>query len=220
MIAFPDLRAPELAAETTEMAGVRLDRPHDVVRDPQTGWLYMVNPNEPVVVRFRALGVEEKALDLDDELNYSRGLTFTRGRLYVVGSSLGKIVEVTDFDQGHYEVHLGHGKKAEAPAGNWLRTGLVPNDLAWFDGWWYLTSYFTPVAPYSQPGEDADTNKFIRFRDWAAFREGRWEDISNLTPPGATPYYLTVHDGALYLALFFDGGGRDAVLRLTPADGP
>ena len=216
MVAFRDLSDASLAAISNEMAGVTLDRPHDVVRDPATGWLYMINPNEPVVVRFRALGVDEKALSLDAELNYSRGLTFAKGRLYVVGSSVGKVIEITDFDQGKYRVYTGHGKKAEGPAGNWPRTGLVPNDVAWFEGWWYLTSFFTPSTPYSEPGDDVDTNKFIRFRDWDAFESGDWEDCSDLVPSGATPYYLTVDQGALYLAIFSDGDGPNAILRLRP----
>ena len=214
MIAFRDLAEAAVDAEATEMAGVKLRRPHDVVRDPATGWLYMINPNEPVVVRFRALGVDEKALSLDKELNYSRGLTFAKGRLYVIGSSVSKVIEITDFDKGAFRVYTGHGKKAEGPAGNWLRTGLVPNDAEWFDGWWYLTSFFTPAAPYSEPGDDFDTNKFIRFRDWAAFESGNWEDLSDLVPSGTIPYYLTAHDEALYLAIFSDAEGGNAILRI------
>ncbi len=217
MIAFRNLGEASVHAEATEMGGVKLHRPHDVVRDPATGWLYMINPNEPVVVRFRALGVDETALSLDKELNYSRGLTFAKGRLYVIGSSVGKVIEITDFDKGAFRVHTGHGKKAEGPAGNWLRTGLVPNDVEWFNGWWYLTSFFTPAAPYSKPGDDFDTHKFIRFRDWAAFESGDWEDLSDLIPSRTIPYYLTAHDKALYLAIFSDAKGGNAILHIRPS---
>jgi hypothetical protein len=218
MIAFRDLASPDIAAETAALAGIPLDRPHDVVLDPESGWLYAINPNNAVVFRFKALGEEESALDLSAHLTYSRGLTWHEGRLYVVGSAVGKVVEVTDFESGAYTVHLGAGKKAEAPAGNWDRTGLVPNDAAFFNGHWYVTSFFTPAAPYSEPGENADTHKLIRFRTWTDFESGNWEDLSALLPQGITPYYMTVHNGALYLAGFFsDGNGADAVFRITPS---
>ncbi len=221
MIAFRDIAKAELTAAADTMAGIKLSRPHDQVLDKDSGWMYMINPTDPAVIRFRALGVEESSLDLSEHLRYSRSLTFADGKLHVVGSSSGRVVVIHDFELGEYDVHTSWGKKRSAPAGNWGRTGLVLNDIALYDGWWYASSYFSPA--HSQPGEDYDKNKLIRFRSWDDFTSGNWEDLSELLPAEIVPYYFTVHRESMFLGAFYHAGRRpegreDVVFRIFSAE--
>ncbi len=199
MFSFRDPLAERKEKNVGTIAGIKLDRPHDVVVDDD-GWIYVVNPNPPTTVfRFRDLGVEETALDLSAHLTYSRSLSVVKNRLYVIGSSIGKVVKVADFAKQEFTVHESFGKKKDSPAGSWTTTGLVPNDADMFDGWWYVTSYFCPEYA---GGTNCDEHKLIRFRTWDDFRTGRWEDLSGLLPEKIVPYYLTPTADALYIAAF------------------
>lgn len=214
LLAISGLSRPEVVGTAQRLAGVPLDRPHDIVCDADTGWLYALNPNKVAVFRFRGFGKEESALDLSQHLGYSRALTLAGKTLYVIGSSAGKIVEIEDFGTQKYHVHTSVGKRRDAPAGSWKTTGLVPNDADFHDGYWYVTSYFCPTYA---AGTDCDENKLIRFKSWRDFEAGTWEDLSALLPKEMVPYYLTPAGDALYLAGFYHepdkGPGR--VFRIT-----
>ena len=214
--AYSDFNAAEPIIQADFLGGVSLERPHDVVFDPWRGCVYALNPNEPKVMRFTTLSGDVDVLDLSSELNYSRGLTVTGGKLYVVGSSLGKVIEVDDFDSAKYTVHTGHGKVAEAPAGNWTKTGLVLNDVDMYAGSWYATCFFSPK--YSDPTQDCNKNKLIRFKTWQDFETGTWEDLSSLLPADIVPYFLTPYGDSLYLGAFYDedNGPGDVIFRLKP----
>jgi hypothetical protein len=216
LISFANLSSATITAQTHKILGVPLKRPHDIVIDPATGWIYALNPNSGHVFRFSAIDKNESVLSLGKHLGgYSRSLTFTNGRLYVIGSAAGRIVEVLDWDKAQVKVYQSFKKIRSAPAGSWTKTGLVINDAEFFNGFWYASSYFGPK--YSG-GTDPDENKFIRFATLDDLVTGNWEDISSLVPRGLTPYYLTARGGNLYLAIFDDmnlGGGDDVILRFT-----
>ena len=104
------------------------------------------------------------------------------------------------------------------PAGSWKRTGLVLNDLDFFDGYFYATSYFT--KSYAR-GTDPDEHKFIRFKKLEDLVSGDWTDLSHLVPKGMTPYYLTIKEKKLYLAIFNheSPGSGDSILQFSlPGD--
>lgn len=217
LISFADLSKSTIAAQTKKIMGVPLKRPHDTVIDPATGWIYALNPNSGHVFRFSAIGKKESVLSLGKHLGgYSRSLTFANGRLYVIGSAAGRIVEVLDWDKAQVKVYNSFKKIRRAPAGSWTKTGLVLNDAEFFNGFWYTSSFF---APKYSGGTDPDKNKLIRFATLHDLVSGNWEDISSLVPDGLTPYYFTVQGGNLYLAVFDAtklGGGNDVILRFTP----
>lgn len=199
LVSFRDPLVDRKEITVDTIAGVKLDRPHDVVVDDD-GWIYVINPNPPTTVfRFRDLGVEESGLDLSAHLTYSRALTIANNRLYVIGSSVGKVIEVTNFAKKEFTVHESFGKKKDSPAGSWTTTGLVPNDADFFNGWWYVTSYFCPE--YAN-GTDYNEQKLIRFKTWDDFCTGQWEDLSSLLPDKVVPYYLTPTKSALLLTAF------------------
>ena len=218
LISFADLSSAKITAQTDKILGVPLKRPHDIVIDPATGWIYALNPNSGHVFRFSAIGKNESVLSLGKHLGgYSRSLTFANGHLYVIGSAAGRIVEVLDWDKAQVKVYKSFKKKRAAPAGSWTKTGLVLNDAEFFNGFWYASSYFT--ASYAG-GTNPDENKFIRFKTLADFVSGNWEDLRSLVPDGITPYYFTVQKGSLDLAIFDHenlGEGNDVILRFANA---
>jgi hypothetical protein len=198
----------------TSLAEVTLQRPHDIVFDQAPGWLYSLNPDSSQVFRFKTAGKTADALDLSRHLGYSRALTIVNGRLYVVGSSVGAVVEVIDFGKQQYKIHNSFGKKQDTTAGSWKSIGLVLNDVDFFQGHWYATSYFCPTYAGNQ---NYDENKFIRFKTWRDLKEGTWDDLSQFLPSKVVPYYLTPREAALFIAVFNhkDPGTFDKVYRLT-----
>ena len=203
LFSFRDPANGHVEQSVTTLAGVKLDRPHDIVVGDD-GWLYALNPNKSEVFRFRGFGDQESVLDLSQQLgSYSRALTVVGKTLYVAGSSAGKIVEVDNFERREFRVHASFGKRRDAVAGSWQTTGLVPNDVEFHHGYWYVTSYFCPT--YSQQ-TDCNERKFLRFKTWKDFETGNWEDLSSLLPHDLVPYYLTPHGDSLYLAAFSHEG--------------
>jgi len=215
IIAFASLSDKKVTSETKKIAGVALKRPHDIVLDPATGWIYAINPNSGHVFRFTAIGKNESAISVPVQ-GYARALTFVNGKLYVIGSAKGRIVEIVDWDTQNFKIYDSFDPtKRSGPAGSWTKTGLVLNDLEFFDGFWYATSYFTKsYAKKTDPNE----HKFIRFKQLADLVTGNWTDLSSLVPNGMTPYYLTTNGKNLYLAIFNheSPGSGDSIVQFTP----
>ncbi len=217
LISFSDPARRPLKNSADALANIKLKRPHDIVFDPSTGWLYSLNPDRCRVFRFKTLGGKADALDLSSHFGYSRALSIVNGRLYVVGSSVGAVAEIIDFEKGLYNIHPSFGKKKNAVAGSWKSTGLVLNDVDFFQGRWFATCYFCPTYAGN---EDCNENKLIRFETWQDLKSGNWEDLSRFLPDKIVPYYLTPRKGSLYIAVFSheEPGSFDAVHRLTISD--
>lgn len=198
------------------LAGLSLKRPHDVLVDPESDWVYVLNPAPVQLFRFKEIGVQEQILDLSTTLVYARSLSLINGKVYVVGSASGKVVEVIDFSDKKFKVYASPGKVKNNWSGSWQETGLVGNDLEFYDDYWYLTSYFFTESCAAVPC-DFDKNKFIRFSSWQEFEQGNWQDLSALLPSGLVPYFLTVHDNALFVGVYnhtFPGKG-DAIYKMV-----
>jgi len=215
IIAFSDLSSGTIAAQTSSIAGVTLSRPHDILIDPATNWIYALNPNSGHIFRFTAIGQNESVIQAPTG-GYARALTWTNGKLYVIGSSKGRIVEVVDWDTPTFNIYDSYDPSGRGgSAGSWDRTGLVINDAEYFDGYWYVTSYFIP----SFAGiTDYDENKLIRFKTLNDMVTGNWTDINSLIPSGLNPYFLTVNGGSLHLVVWNheSAGNGDSVLKFTP----
>ena len=199
IIAFSDPSKNEITAETKEIWGIKLQRPHDIVIDPETGWIYALNPNSGHIFRFTAIGENESVIKAPTQ-GYARALTFANGKLYAIGSSKGRIVEVMDWEKPTFKVYDSFDPTGrQGAAGSWEKTGLVLNDAEFFNGHWYATSYFTQACA---KGTDFNENKFIRFKTLDDLVSGDWADLSSLVPSGLTPYFMTVNNNKLYLATF------------------
>lgn len=219
IIAFASLFSKKISFQTRKIAGVPLKRPHDIVLDSALGWIYAINPNSGHVFRFTAIGKNESAIAVPVK-GYARALTFVNGKLYVIGSAQGRIVEIVDWNTKKFKIYDSFDPtKRSDSAGSWTRTGLVLNDVEFFDGFWYATSYFTKL--YAKKS-DPDENKFIRFKKLEDLVAGNWTDISSLVPKGMTPYYLTTKQEKLYLAIFNheSPGSGDSILQFTPLPSP
>ena len=215
IIAFKSLSSNKISAQTKKIAGVALRRPHDIVLDPETGWIYAINPNSGHVFRFKAIGKDESVLKVPVQ-GYSRALTFVNGKLYVINSAKGRIVEIVDWKKKEFKIYDSFDPtNRTGPAGSWKKTGLVLNDIDFFDGYWYATSFF---AKSYAGNTDSDEHKFIRFKNLDDLVSGKWTDLSSLIPKGITPYYLTTKDEKLYLAIFNAEapGKSDSILQFTP----
>jgi len=214
LITFRDPASSQVQNSLTSLAEVKLQRPHDIVFDQSTGWLYSLNPDSSQVFRFKTAGKTADVLDLSRHLGYSRALTIVSGRLYVIGSSVGAVVEVVDFGKQQYKIHNSFEKKKDATAGSWKSTGLVLNDVDYFQSHWYATSYFCPTYAGNQ---NYDENKFIRFQTWRDLKEGTWDDLSHFLPSKVVPYYLTPREHTIFIAVFNheDPGTFDKVYQLT-----
>ena len=217
LITFRDPASSQVQSSLASLADTKLQRPHDIVFDQSTGWMYSLNPDSSQVFRFKSAGKKVDSLDLSRHLGYSRALTIVSGSLYVIGSSVGAVVEVIDFGKQQYKIHNSAEKKKDAVAGSWKSTGLVLNDVDFFNGHWYATSYFCPTYAGNQ---NYDENKFIRFRTWQDLKEGTWDDLSQFLPSMVVPYYLTPCKESLFIAVFNHEhpGTFDKVYQLTIAD--
>ena len=219
IIAFASLSGKKIIAQTKKIAGVPLKRPHDIVLDPATGWIYAINPNSRHVFRFTAIGKNESAISVPVK-GYARALTFVNGKLYVIASAKGRIVEIVDWKTKEFKIYDSFDPtKRSGPAGSWTKTGLVLNDLEFFDGFWYATSYFTKSSARET---DPNEHKFIRFKKLEDLVRGNWTDLSSLVPKGMVPYYLTTKGRKLYLAIFNheSPGDGDAILQFSPINRP
>ena len=175
MIAFADLSKPTIQAQSKKIAGITLHRPHDVVLDPSTGWIYAINPGSGHVFRFTGIGENESAIKVPLQ-GYARALTFTNGKLYAIGSAKGRIVEIVDWNTPTFKIYDSHDPSGRnGSSGFWTKTGLVLNDAEFFQGFWYATSYFM-----KQGGAETDfnENKFIRFKTLEDLVAGNWTDLS------------------------------------------
>ena len=215
IIAFADLSQKTIQAKTMRIAGIPLNRPHDVVLDSAAGWIYAINPKSGHVVRFTGIGKNESAIKVPLQ-GYARALTFTDGKLYVIGSAKGRIVEIVDWDTPTFKIYDSYDSTGrQGSAGSWATTGLVLNDAEFYKGYWYASSFFTK---FHAKDSDYDENKFIRFKTFDDLNKGKWTDLSEMLPSGMTPYYLTVNQGKLYLAIFNHEvpGKGDSILQITP----
>jgi hypothetical protein len=179
------------------IAGQPLSRPHDIVLEPESGLLYVIDGDRRLY-RFRSFGVDEAVLQFRPrEVGYARALSVVKGRVYVVGSNLGQVLRVDNFERRRFRTFTAPGKRKRAAWGSWESTGLVLNDVERFAGYWYGSNYFSAYA-----AAEGDGNRFrlIRWRSWSDFEHGRWEDLAHLLDRGVVPYFFTVVGDRLYVA--------------------
>ncbi len=219
IIAFRHLDQIDIMVEKNTMAGVELNRIHDVVYDNASGWIYALNPYEPTVFRFKDLNQPPDKMTFPDQHGYARALTLVDSRLYVVLSAHGRIIEIYDWEENRYTVHQSYDHKRSAPAGSWVHTGLIPNDAEYFNGRWYVSSYFCQRFDPSSTS-NVNKNNLISFKTWDDFESGNWEDLSDQLPAeDFIPYFFTVHNNRLFLSGYFHelngnrGGGRIYVIK-------
>jgi len=153
-------------------------RTHRVHYDPATEAFYVLSSNSQDLFQFTREGDQLKLarhLPLDFlKGSYTRSFTLHDGHMFFT-SGPGAIVKVRHQD-GSFE------PVAEYPVPDSLR-GM--NDVfPASDGWWYLTA--TPQA-------------IVRTRDLANLAKGEFEDLQDSLGLKGTPYYLSEHEGRLWV---------------------
>lgn len=201
VITFRNISSGNITSQAKILDGFPLVRPHDIVIDSSTGWIYVINSSGRRVFRFTALGENESSILLP-VIGYTRGLTFVNGSLYVIGTVKRCILEVVDWDRRAFNIYQtfapASATKSRRPAGSWTTTGLLMNDAEIYMGFWYVSSYFTKSH---SNGSDYDENKLIRFKTLEDIVQGTWTDISSLVPTGMFPYFFTVRQDKLYVGV-------------------
>ncbi len=215
VVTFRDITKNEIVGRANTIGGVRINYPHGITVDPAEGWVYIIDAETSVLFRFKGIGKSEGTLRLQKVSHYCRSLTFAQGKVFVCGSSGGNLIEIDDFAAGKYTVHKSFRKKGEFKVGDWESSGLIPNTADYYDGYWYIGSFF--AAEFARKGKDYNKNKFIRFKTWDDLETGNWEDLSDLLPDGIVPYVLTSRPEALYLAAFQPHyePNKDKVFKIT-----
>ena len=212
-----------------ELAGIRLNRPHDQILDPVTGHIYLIDGGRHLF-RFRSLKgpIDVWTFASPREMDYARALSWLDGKLHIIHSSRGEVWRIDDYNRHRYTVFrsprpsVNSARSAtpyrDFPAGALAVTGLVLNDVEKVGDWYYGTNFFT--ASYAH-GDDPSPARLIRWRTWGDFGNGHWQDLSHLLPKDVVPYFLTAHRGTLYVPYFRfspEGGcAPGGVIAVTPS---
>jgi len=214
LVMFDNLADSNGIEKIKTMAGMQLIRPHDLVYDTASGFVYMLDAKTATIFRFNSVGQNESYMEISEK-GYFRGLAMVDSKLYVTHSTNGIVLEIDNFENAQFTRHISSGKKANHRFGSWEKSGLILNDIEFYNGEWYATNYFDFKT---HPDVDnINKNKLIRFKDWSDFENGSWTDISYVLPDTLIPYNFCVKDESLFLATFpggrkWSGGG---VLKLT-----
>ena len=187
-----------------------LNRPHDIIYNPKDDYFYFINADyispHKLLIRFKNFESGFETLDLTNFFKekdnfYARSLSLINDKIYIIVSSYGEVIRIDDFEQNKYTYYQSNPDRKPAPAGSYSKTGLVLNDIEYFNGYWYGSNYF--CSSYAD-GTDYYQNRLIRWKTWGDFKEGRFEDVSSLLDRDMVPYYFTIEDELLYLAAFPD----------------
>ncbi|PZO87567.1 MAG: hypothetical protein DI623_14475 [Sphingomonas sanxanigenens] len=193
-----------------QLAGIRLNRPHDQILDPSTGYIYLIDGGRHLF-RFKSLDgpIDTWTFESPREMDYARALSWFDGKLHVIHSSRGEVWRIDDYDRRSYTVFRSPRPANSAarsatpyrdfPAGALDMTGLVLNDVEKAGDWYYGTNFFTKTYAH---GSDPSTARLIRWRTWHDFEKGHWQDMSASLPDGVVPYFLTVQRGGVYIPYF------------------
>lgn len=163
--------------------------------------------------------------------SYSRGISLKDNKIHIAHSSYGDVIIVDDFDAGDISIkHVDDGKKdangniIPAVHGTYQINGLVLTDVEFYDGYYYGTNNYISDKHYF-PLEDYYENRFIRWKTWEEFEQGKFEDLSYLlakvvihedgTEDYQFPYSLTVRGDLLYVATLI----KQEVYVLSTIDG-
>jgi hypothetical protein len=214
VVQVDDLSGKGQKVVRSELAGLSLYRPHDQVVDPTTGYVYLID-GKMRLFRFKDLdGPVEVWTFTAEQMGYARSLSWFDGHVHVNDSSRGEVIRIDN-----YEKHLFTTFRSPRPhrinphpfmvygeydfmGGSLSATGLILNDVEKVGDLYYGTNEF---SEYFAMGGDPRPARFIRWRTWADFEKGKWEDLSAHLPASDrpfTPYYITVDKGILYVPTF------------------
>ncbi|WP_201004431.1 hypothetical protein [Pseudomonas cichorii] len=138
-------------------------------------------------------------------------------KVYIINSSKGNIIRIDDIESSSFTVINTSAHKADDVAGAFDRTGLILTSVAKTGDYYYGSNYYT--LSYAK-GFDPDKMKFIRWKTWDDFSNGKFEDLSDRLRPGQIPYFLANKDRNLLVAVYNHEAPctDDTVLMLMESD--
>jgi hypothetical protein len=219
----------------TELAGVKLARPHDQIVDPSTGYVYMVDGNRRLFRLKDLSGPAEVWTFTAEEMGYDRSLSWFDGHLHVIDSSRGEVLRIDDYAKHQYtrfksprpdrinpKPFLTYGDR-DFMGGSLSATGFILNDVQKMGDWYYGTNMFTKA--FALDG-DPRPARLVRWKSWADFEQGKWQDLTSHlgnVSDSATPYFLSADENSLYAPLWNSSGkgcNEGRILRLDVSSLP
>lgn len=222
IVSFESLSDPNIYSEADTIYSGRepnepidLSRPHDLEFNPQDGYFYGVTaptsemPDTLPKVLFRFKDIKEDGtvieggtLDLggtnDNGLFYMRSVTIVNGVVYAVNSRglmdhRPEVIRIDDFDREQTTVYRAASSFTADLQG-----------IEFHNGWWYGTGDCLKVDIQER------WPLLCRWRSWADFEAGSWEDLSYLIYPNenstvvsdSVAYFLTRWSGRLFFTVY------------------
>ncbi len=167
--------------------GEKFNRPHDIAVSDD-GFIFIITSDK--LIRLNRNYEESGEMKFPPEIwGYARSIKFLKNQLFIINSSKGGVIRIVDFQNRRYEVIKTLAHKRDGPAGSFDTTGPVINDIEYYNGYYYASNYFT--KSYSS-GQDYNKFRLIRWKKWDDFKNGNFEDVSNLIKNNQVPYFMNV----------------------------
>lgn len=199
LITFKSLEDAAFHQEIEVIAGDSMKAPHDLLVDPETGWVYLLEAIGCRIYRFKD-NPEEAELIYNKFYNksYGRSLSMVDGQLYATNSTSAAVLQ---FDLDSMQGIEHHGPQVKGGmTGSWEQNGLIPIDIERYNDWWYLSNFYTRTTEGITG--NVQQNRLIRFRNWEDFKAGEWQDVTPGMDTCVLAYNFTVHNDALYIGTF------------------
>jgi len=237
IISFPNFDSPSSEIRVIHtFDGISIStlrRPHSMVYSPADGYIYVMFRNG--LGRFKGNQGQLSDASLIHKNQYNDvnganlGIEYTRSllvedvdglgtKLYMVASTRGAVAEVVDFNNpSSWIKHTNQFTISKNNYGNgtgiWDETGLVLNDIEYFNGYWYGSNHFTNIDG-TKTASEIRKNKLIRWKTWTDFYNSKWDDLSYLVGEGnGGVYNFTEKDGELYLG--FTSGETPGISKIV-----
>jgi hypothetical protein len=217
IVSFESLSDAATYSDADMIGGVDLSRPHDLEFNPEDKYFYGVTAPlddwssslKKVLFRFKDINyngvvIDGGILDLGgtnyNGYFYMRSLTIVDGVVYAVNSRgledhLPEVWRIDDFDEPSTTVYRAH-----------LSFYADLQGIEFHNGWWYGTGDYLSQAAHG----DLKGPLLCRWRSWADFEAGIWEDLSHLIYPNekntvvadSVAYFLTRWNGRLFFTVY------------------
>lgn len=241
VISFTNLDKPDSEFSSFKtIGGISVGiRPHDIAYNDKDGFVYVLLNSG--LLRFKPTDVKDKfenvahlskaeiqaqlqarVIDKTIAIGYMRALSIIDGEIFLVNSTLGNVVKITQFESpDSWKIYFNTARNRKyAEKGSFDQHGLILNDVKYFNGWWYASNYYVTEASNYLSDQSISKFKMIRWKNWDDFKNSNWQDLSVYVHPESIPYYFSEHGGKLFVAMFHAGnkaGVGSGIFEISPS---